>query len=288
MPSEKNLRNCEREMEQHEDERRRFEQIKMGGKGRSNLNESTATRPPPNQIIHLEGASSISGHSNLISTVASFLNFAIWLYCQSRPSSPLDTYVRPPRRILLHCSDGYTETSLLALTLTMLSRRCGVAEAYLWLQNDVERSFFVYREERDILFEIEKGVEKILEEWDRERDKGAAVESGGMERSDSGYVEVSVMGEEVVINTAIGGGSPIVNAVKSKGVNGCVQGVTQDLLGSKKVGQDEEAGKGRTLDETFLKTSVMTHPWYYTHFEGHFPSRILDFLVRSSLKTLFH
>ena len=97
-----------------------------------------------------------------------------------------------------------------------------------------------------------------------------------MERSDSGYVEMSLMGEEVVINTAIGGGSPIFGAAELEGAK------KQEMVGDK-ITDEEEASKRRKLDETFLKTSVMTHPWYYSHFEGHFPSRILDFLVRSSL-----
>ncbi|KAI9485121.1 hypothetical protein BDB00DRAFT_851596 [Zychaea mexicana] len=46
------------------------------------------------------------------------------------------------RRILIHCSDGYTETSLMVLSWIMYKEKARLPEAYLMLQR--KRSFFVY------------------------------------------------------------------------------------------------------------------------------------------------
>lgn len=47
-------------------------------------------------------------------------------------------------RVMAFCDDGYTETSILALTYLMVSRDMRLHEAYLHLQLVSDRSFFVY------------------------------------------------------------------------------------------------------------------------------------------------
>lgn len=47
-------------------------------------------------------------------------------------------------RVMAFCDDGYTETSILALTYLMVSREMRLHEAYLHLQLVSNRSFFVY------------------------------------------------------------------------------------------------------------------------------------------------
>ncbi|CAG8770038.1 15396_t:CDS:1, partial [Acaulospora colombiana] len=58
------------------------------------------------------------------------------------------------RRILIHCADGYTETSLLALTYLMYQENLNLPQAYLKLQKT--RSFFVYQNDIATLRGIEK------------------------------------------------------------------------------------------------------------------------------------
>ncbi|KAI8981676.1 hypothetical protein BDF20DRAFT_834368 [Mycotypha africana] len=58
------------------------------------------------------------------------------------------------RRILIHCPDGYTETSILGLTWIMYRENLSLPEAYLYLQR--LRSFFVYATDLKTLRQIEK------------------------------------------------------------------------------------------------------------------------------------
>ncbi|KAG9285422.1 hypothetical protein G9A89_010897 [Geosiphon pyriformis] len=60
------------------------------------------------------------------------------------------------RKTLIHCFDGYTETSLLALTYLMYQENLKLPEAYLKLQQT--RSFFVYPNDIPTLTAIEKRV----------------------------------------------------------------------------------------------------------------------------------
>ncbi|CAG8620606.1 13292_t:CDS:2 [Dentiscutata erythropus] len=59
-------------------------------------------------------------------------------------------------KILVHCTDGYTETSLFALTYLMFHENLNLPQAYLKLQKT--RSFFVYPHDVDTLLKIEKFI----------------------------------------------------------------------------------------------------------------------------------
>lgn len=48
------------------------------------------------------------------------------------------------RKILFHCTDGYTETSLLALAYYIYANGCTVSEAWLQLHTIKKRNFFAY------------------------------------------------------------------------------------------------------------------------------------------------
>ena len=57
---------------------------------------------------------------------------------------------REPRKILIHCTDGYTETSLLALAYLMYSDGLAVHDAWIKLHTDRKRNFFAY--DKDLSF----------------------------------------------------------------------------------------------------------------------------------------
>ncbi|KAL8283972.1 hypothetical protein RQP46_005085 [Phenoliferia psychrophenolica] len=141
--------------------------------------QSHLSLPHP-QIEHLESLSSASHlpPSHLSPFITQLVTLASFLHSQAS-SSPL------PRRVLIHCADGYTETSLLGLTYVMLSRRCTLPEAYLFLQEDCGRSFFVYPHDVPLLQKIEKRVVEIVRRQVEDGAKGGE----GMERSDSGFEE---------------------------------------------------------------------------------------------------
>jgi dual specificity MAP kinase phosphatase len=48
------------------------------------------------------------------------------------------------RKILIHCTDGYTESSLLALAYYMYAENVPVHDAWLQLHKDKKRNFFAY------------------------------------------------------------------------------------------------------------------------------------------------
>lgn len=77
----------------------------------------------------------------------------------------------------------------------MVHRRCHAAEAYLYLQEECERSFYVYPTDKETILKLEQRVKDILAREDEEEDRAiewhnsqriAGAESVGMERSDSG------------------------------------------------------------------------------------------------------
>ncbi|KAJ7153674.1 hypothetical protein C8R46DRAFT_1166152 [Mycena filopes] len=71
------------------------------------------------------------------------------------PSLPARTR---PLKVLIYSSDGYTESSPLALSLLMAVRRLSLPEAYLELQVAKRRSFFVYPGELGLLRRVEARI----------------------------------------------------------------------------------------------------------------------------------
>ncbi|MCJ1311935.1 tyrosine/serine/threonine protein phosphatase pps1 [Agyrium rufum] len=60
-----------------------------------------------------------------------------------------------PRKILIHCADGYTETSLLALAYMMFAECLTVSQAWLRLHCDKKRNFFAYPSDVNLLTAIQ-------------------------------------------------------------------------------------------------------------------------------------
>lgn len=58
--------------------------------------------------------------------------------------SPMPDSSNTPRKILIHCTDGYTETSLLALAYYIYVTGCPVSQAWLQLHMQKQRNFFAY------------------------------------------------------------------------------------------------------------------------------------------------
>lgn len=139
--------------------------------------------PPPHNIIHFKTVASGSCFMEDVAeedAIENIVNMCIWIKKQSCPVTKSSSshgsllhgalrYGRSsnnnnnnnnntwpkhrqqlPRRVLLHCSDGYTDTSILGLAYLMYSRQLTLPEAYLDLQNRCNRCFFVYG--KDIAF----------------------------------------------------------------------------------------------------------------------------------------
>ncbi|KAF9387836.1 tyrosine/serine/threonine protein phosphatase pps1 [Mortierella sp. AD011] len=73
-------------------------------------------------------------------------------------------------QVLIHCVDGYTESALLALSVVMIHYRLSLAEAYVKLQTDLGRSFFVYPNDAIMTLEVENQIWQriLLEKTERE------------------------------------------------------------------------------------------------------------------------
>ncbi|WVQ94444.1 hypothetical protein IAU59_001523 [Kwoniella sp. CBS 9459] len=59
------------------------------------------------------------------------------------------------RRVLIHCQDGYTESSIIVLAYLMSSLSCSLSEAFLHLQLVAKRSFFLYPSDKPLLRKID-------------------------------------------------------------------------------------------------------------------------------------
>lgn len=66
-----------------------------------------------------------------------------------------------PRRVLLHCADGYTETTMLALAYFMYAEGLPVHEAWVRLHCGKQRNFFAYPSDVALLIAME---DRILRE----------------------------------------------------------------------------------------------------------------------------
>jgi dual specificity MAP kinase phosphatase len=63
-----------------------------------------------------------------------------------------------PHRVLLHCADGYTETSLLAVAYFMYAEGLPVHEAWIQLHREKGRNFFAYPTDVALLLSIQERV----------------------------------------------------------------------------------------------------------------------------------
>ncbi|KAI9821908.1 MAG: tyrosine/serine/threonine protein phosphatase pps1 [Pycnora praestabilis] len=79
----------------------------------------------------------------------------------------MDSQPMQARKILIHCTDGYTESSLLALAYFMYAEGASVDQAWLRLHCEKQRNFFAYPSDVALLASIQP---RILQESPRNRD----------------------------------------------------------------------------------------------------------------------
>lgn len=71
---------------------------------------------------------------------------------------PMKTLFPRPRRILIHCADGYTESSLLALTYFMYVECIPAHDAWLRMHCEKKRNFFAYPSDVALLTSIQPRI----------------------------------------------------------------------------------------------------------------------------------
>ncbi|KAI0052287.1 hypothetical protein FA95DRAFT_1533071 [Auriscalpium vulgare] len=117
-------------------------------------------RPPPHAaaVVHLPFPSSPPVTSAQLTSIVQFIEF-VERVVRPAPASGLGSRRvgsgMRPAKVLIHSADGYTESSVLALSLLMSIRGFTLPEAYLELQVAKKRSFFVYQTDVGLLKRVE-------------------------------------------------------------------------------------------------------------------------------------
>ncbi|KAJ6043653.1 hypothetical protein N7499_006075 [Penicillium canescens] len=104
--------------------------------------------------------------------VEDIVNTIRWIYYLAHPETPAGEHDTDSdvamasssgkqRKILIHCGDGYTETSLLAVAYFMFAEGVPAHEAWLRLHCDKKRNFFAYPTDVAFLCHIQ---ERLLQE----------------------------------------------------------------------------------------------------------------------------
>ena len=103
--------------------------------------------------------------------VDSLLEMCRWIYQLANPEIEEDDPMSdedgdiqmkslppPAKKIFLHCGDGYTETTLLAVTYFMYAECLPLHEAWIRLHRDEERNFFAYPSDVSLLTAIQPRI----------------------------------------------------------------------------------------------------------------------------------
>ncbi|TBU24429.1 hypothetical protein BD311DRAFT_671810 [Dichomitus squalens] len=103
-----------------------------------------------------------TAYTRVRSTSATFLpNSSPSTPISMSPTSAIPVPLRTrPLKILIYSADGYTESSVLALSILMALHGISLPEAYLTLQVEKRRSFFVYQSDLGVLRRVEARLEK--------------------------------------------------------------------------------------------------------------------------------
>ncbi|RAH44439.1 tyrosine/serine/threonine protein phosphatase PPS1 [Aspergillus brunneoviolaceus CBS 621.78] len=118
----------------------------------ANLNKKLEEGP---QKLEFPSSGSILAPSSETREVDDLVNTIRWLYYLANPDEPEHTVdadgdismpplSRRPHKILIHCPDGYTESSLLAIAYVMFAEGISAPNAWLRLHSEKKRNFFAY------------------------------------------------------------------------------------------------------------------------------------------------
>jgi dual specificity MAP kinase phosphatase len=176
------------------------------------------------------------------------------------------------RRILVHCQDGYTESSIVVLSYLMSSLSCSLAEAFLHLQLNAKRSFFLYPSDKPLLRKIDAKLAA-----DRKAKALKVVSTAG-----------AGGGTELASPASSTSGSASPSRWKSWGMGFASPDTRKDKEREKEREREREREKQRQTVEVARELLQGSGPdkdltWFDDkRFDG-FPSRILPFLYLGNL-----
>ncbi|KAG0252083.1 tyrosine/serine/threonine protein phosphatase pps1, partial [Mortierella polycephala] len=269
-----------------------------------------------NHTIRRTTASGLArGHplaSSMLQThITNLINMAFFIHSVATPerlapvssssSTTINTSAQQQHRhqILIHCVDGYTETAILALCVTMVHYRLSLAEAYVKLQTDLGRSFFVYPNDSIMMLEVENQVWRRILTEKTEREASARLKTAS-----ASVVPVSLDSSGRSAPT-----SPVSSAMSSaaSSMSSSSSSFFSSLLNMSNQPstsqEHQEQGQEQSLDMMERMESMpyrdqelisyrpyiqsgheSKFEWFYhPEFEGSFPSRILPFLYLGNL-----
>ena len=189
----------------------------------------------------------------------------------------MDDQATRDRDILIHCSDGYSETSLLVLSWIMYKQKLRLPEAFLYLQ--AKRSFFVYAADMLTL----KRIDSYLQSGTATRvlfDSDTADSTGN---DDEDYDDDDDDDEEDEdTETPRAGNRTLFDDTYLNKVSNNDDDKNMTML-------DTEDVYGNNIMQSPLMPMIdlqlkSRFDWFYSpRFEGSFPSRILPFLYLGNL-----
>ncbi|EIN10084.1 hypothetical protein PUNSTDRAFT_86633 [Punctularia strigosozonata HHB-11173 SS5] len=202
------------------------------------------------------------------------------------PAPPPPRYRSRPVKVLIYSSDGYTESSVLALSSLMYLRGLALPEAYLELQVTKRRSFFVYSSDVGVLKRIEQRVA-------RERGiMGAAMPS----KTWGGFMLVSDAAQAARQHQQGQGQPRTIGHIGRLGSNSVsvpasmpmAPGAFAQTMGPASLASESplrSMGRPRASTSPMLPSLFDDHQAWFDdpRFDGSFPSRVLPFLYLGNL-----
>ncbi|GJE89850.1 dual specificity phosphatase domain-containing protein [Phanerochaete sordida] len=238
--------------------------------------------PPPSAFPQsfLPPSGSQSSYTRMRSTSATHLTSPSTPPLQAGPI-PVRTR---PLKILVFSADGYTESSSLALCMLMALRKMSLPEAYLELQIEKRRSFFVYPTEVQPMRRVEQRLER-----ERSAVAGIATPTGGSGTA-TPAAPVTRHGRPAAMSMSFAAGSVHSGFLGPAAAHAAQQRDEANALSSSAPGAE-----GAVLGGNVRRPRAATLPppianvgdhqvWFNDpRFDGSFPSRVLPFLYLGNL-----
>lgn len=205
----------------------------------------------PTSFLPTQGSGPASSYTRMRSTSATHLTSP-----PQGPTPPLPALRTRPLKVLIFSADGYTESSSLALCLLMALRKLSLPEAYLELQNEKRRSFFVYPAEIVPMKRIEARLERAA--------AGTPTRQGRPPAQSVSYAAGSDL---------------------SKFMSHAQQNQTEEELGASAPTSTGVVRRPRASTLPPPLSSPSDHQVWFNdpRFDGSFPSRVLPFLYLGNL-----
>jgi dual specificity MAP kinase phosphatase len=225
---------------------------------------------PPATSSFMSGffASAASGtYTRLRSTSASYSSHGFPTSYQPRSQAAFRTR---PMKVLIYSSDGYTESSFLALCLLMAMRGLSLPQAYLELQVVKRRSFFVYQTDLGLLKWVEAELCK---------DRGSSGTTCHQ------YTNGFEVGNEVVWSSSKGGDSAMAIGSEDDTHSHSTRSLGSLEQHQQQVGRYPNGFRRPRASTLPMMPAFADHQLWLNdpRFNGSFPSRVLPFLYLGDL-----